>query len=211
MGDDTDRTQHTLSYSQRAVAASGKGFADVLCEHMEWVFKPSRVAIPNHVTWRGIRINTDLISGMTRQITTEVVWELFELGFRFDLLLLDRIATVDKWAENAELRETQVLQVFPGIEDGCPLVGTFPVVNVGLAAASWSDREGAVESLRKVLSSHQGAGQSLQSPISVETCQEVGEEIERECISFFCSSFFSHFGHAPLTLHRLADCPPMPA
>ncbi|KAF6744755.1 hypothetical protein DFP72DRAFT_1078100 [Ephemerocybe angulata] len=94
-------------------------------EHEFFASLPLRTERVNHVAWldKEIRLNTleDVEREVTQEVRNEVVWELHELNFRLELLLLDQALSPEEWKHPAgsevRMQREQVLRrVFPVIE-----------------------------------------------------------------------------------------------
>lgn len=145
------------------------------------------------------------------EITAQILWELFELNFRFEVLNLDRALsgmwtpTGDLTLEQAqELRDSQVRGVFArdGEALGSYVLLDIPECNAGLAAENWMDRAPHIFALARLMS----AWKDCPTPIrySSEFMSEftVGK-LEKEVADFYCQTFFNVFHRAPIIPCRL--------
>ncbi|KAF9456928.1 hypothetical protein BDZ94DRAFT_1314660 [Collybia nuda] len=109
----------------------------------------------------------------------EIIWELAELNFHFELLALDSCATTESAASHQDL----VAKCFPRTSLGASLlVADLSSANQGLAGASWDNRGDYVLALRKLMSSW---------------CGEVPPIIKMEKV-------FCYFRRAPIIPQRLS-------
>ncbi|KAF6755058.1 hypothetical protein DFP72DRAFT_848005 [Ephemerocybe angulata] len=138
----------------------------------------------NHVAWldKEIRLNTleDVEREVTQEVRNEVVWELHELNFRLELLLLDQALSPEEWKHPAgsevRMQREQVLRrVFPVIEGQHSgfFVTAIPNVDGGLASQDWRERAAHVLALRTVVLSWPNCPSSI-----VNACRDGGEDNE---------------------------------
>jgi hypothetical protein len=185
-------------------------------EHVILAEHPLCSQRPDKVFWheQAIQLGSEdeLNNQLTPEITGEVIWELYELNFRFELLTLDRVAAAGMWCpmgsmnlqEAMALRDLMVRKVFP-LERGMVgnyVLAKFPTRDEGLAASKWQDRMPHVLALRHLMYSWKGC------PFSIKAASTYMDEsrllkLEEELVNFYSQSFFDHFGRAPITPHRL--------
>ncbi|KAF8971706.1 hypothetical protein BDZ97DRAFT_1752973 [Flammula alnicola] len=104
------------------------------------------------VFWRGEKVQLGSVPPVA--IAQEILWELCELNFRFELLALDRRANVPTTDTDDTPRGQLVLSCFPG---QCSLA----IVHVGsaregLGAADWMARRSSVIAMRTVMQMWRG-------------------------------------------------------
>ncbi|KAH9910708.1 uncharacterized protein BXZ73DRAFT_55055 [Epithele typhae] len=127
-----------------------------------------------------------------------ILWELFELGFRHELLALDRLLVPMHGVPDADFIREQVLVGVFHHRDLYRL-HQLPVFGVGLSHRMPSSRVRCVEALcRVVMRWPQCPSQIVVDPsINAQTV----EEMERAVASFYCTTFFTYSGRAPLVPH----------
>ena len=85
---------------------------------------------------------------ITDAIREEVLWELSELNFRFELLALDSRASTAKGDHQA-----LVADCFPGCSSGSLLVADLATANHGLADVDWEKRSFYLHALKRLMMS----------------------------------------------------------
>ncbi|RDB16352.1 hypothetical protein Hypma_002981 [Hypsizygus marmoreus] len=154
----------------------------------------------------------DVTHVISKDLGAEVIWELYELNFRFELLTLDRTLAPGMWGARGDLTEdmgkadqdNSIRKVFAQ-EDGMTssfLLEKMPTKNGGLAALDWRERAPYIHALRGVMVGWRGC------PLSIKYASEFMSEyevtqLERECAKFYCQAFFDYFGRAAIIPHRL--------
>lgn len=142
----------------------------------------------------------------------ELVWQLCELNFRFELLALDihitrppppiEGQTIDSVAADFRLQRQELIStVFPG----SALTSVSPsTVGEGLASADWGDRYQRLRILREVMQAW-----DVPVPIAVKgfmgpTAETEGAlHVERAIAMHYGQTFYDIFGCPPILPHRL--------
>ena len=133
------------------------------------------------------------------RVVHEVLWELYELGFRYELLALDRRLSHD--------HDQQSLSAcFPGSSSGLTSVAPSAASN-GLVSHDWRTRLRYVGALVRVMrnwnvSQYPSIFGIVESRPELITEQQA-LELERAAAGFYTQLFFDHFGRAPIVPHRL--------
>ncbi|KAF9456582.1 hypothetical protein BDZ94DRAFT_1315007 [Collybia nuda] len=131
----------------------------------------------------------------------EIIWELAELNFRFELLALDSRATNESSASRQEL----VLKCLPRTSLGASLlVADLGSANQGLAGTSWADRGDYVLALRKLMSSWRGEVPPIIKMEKVFWSLEEAAELEEVMTRHYCTTFYNYFRRAPIVPRRLS-------
>lgn len=156
--------------------------------------------------------NANNLSGLSipPRVLRQVVWDLFEHNFNFELLALDRSVHPRKlMSVQASLhRDSMVAACIP---DASFIRNDMPTVQRGLGAASWLDRWEYVEALRVVMLTWPGppskvlASLRLTEPLDGEHHIYAARclELERVAYPFYCQTFFEYFGRAATTPHQM--------
>lgn len=175
---------------------------------------------PNSIFWHEKTImlgsQEELEAQLTPTITGEILWELYELNFRFELLTLDRTVAPSMWGalgkrtaeEQMAQRDIAVRRVFPldGFVISSYLVEKIPNRNLGLAADDWKERAAYIFTLSTLMQSWEGCPSSIKYAAEVMVEARV-EALEGEVTKFYCQTFFDYFGRAPILPHRLPLTP----
>lgn len=185
--------------------------------YLEQLAYPFVQDAPDHVFWldRMIMLGgslEDIEQQLCPEITAEVIWELFELNFRFELLSLDRAAAPEMWEahdgltkEAAQIsRDEQVRSVF-ALDGGAPgsyVLLNMPNLNGGLAAENWMDRAPHIFALVKLMSPWKGYPVELRNSSAFMSEMNV-EAIEQVAVKFYHQTFFNYFHRLAISPHRL--------
>lgn len=147
------------------------------------------------VTWNG-----KAFADLGKDDFEEILWELAELNFRFELMALDSRASTNKVD-----RQKLVSACFPRPPAGASLVVVdLSVANHGLASIEEEERKEYVQALRKVMSSWRG---EMPPILGIETFRwnrGEFEELEETVTSHYCKTFYSYFRRAPIVPRRLS-------
>ena len=151
------------------------------------------------VEWHGRQLTY-----ITDDIAPLIVWETFELGFRYELWALDRIIRPVKSPSHEADRTLCVARVFPShslwVVPHLPSEDTY-----GLFAALPHRRVNALNALRDVLIGWRGCPRAVldASPLKISDSVEVIENLEWHLASFYTETFFQASGRAPIVPHCL--------
>ncbi|KAI1797039.1 hypothetical protein LXA43DRAFT_1147725 [Ganoderma leucocontextum] len=148
------------------------------------------------VTWHG-----STFQSVPETLAPAVIWEMFELGFRYELLALDRFLRPPECASRPEeaRRENLLGKIFPG--DWLRAVDALPSPDSGgLFAPLPHCRIHALNALRAVLTRWPGCPSSIarSSPLQLNDGVETIIGVERELAGFYVHMFFMTLGRAPL-------------
>lgn len=179
---------------------------------MEKMFDLNITTEPVDVYWDGDLIKTRAMLeegklSLALHTIRQVVWDLYELNFRLELLALDRsiFPRSKMTGEQVSVRETLMLDIFP---DGMLVLHRLPIKDEGLGAKDWLLRLQYVEAFRKFIVDWPSSPSGTLIPISnLLASANDGEQclLVAECMlfSFYCQTFFLYFGRAPSIPHHL--------
>jgi hypothetical protein len=147
------------------------------------------------VTWNG-----KAFESLGREEFEEILWELAELNFRFELLALDSRAST----KNVDCQKL-ISDCFPRPPAGASLVVVdLSVANHGLADVDTEERKVYLQALRNVMSSWRG---DIPPIIGVHKHRwnfaEL-EELETALTTHYCKTFYNYFRRAPIIPRRLS-------
>jgi hypothetical protein len=145
----------------------------------------------------------------------EILWELAELNFCFELLALDARAA---GSPPDHFRQQLVAACFPGGEDGTNalLVADLGAANHGLASQSWEEKGLYLQALRKLMATWRGEVPLIIRTEKFQWTRPEIEDLEDAIATFYVRSFYSHFRRAPIvprglshqvSLHRVRPPP----
>jgi hypothetical protein len=149
--------------------------------------------------WRNVEIKLD---PLPVPVVHEILWELYELNFRFELTALDsRLTTAaDK---NPETRQAWIKQCFP---TRSLIIVDFKHAQEGLAAESWKERAPYIVALWKVVKTWSTCPQPLKDIVDKAVANFSEGEIlglEQDVARYYTQSFYNHFSRAAIVPHRL--------
>jgi hypothetical protein len=152
-------------------------------------------------------VQDDHIVALDRNIVREIIWELFEHNFRFELRALDMIAAPSHWsnAKSAVERLEEVRQIFGEGPSGKFVIWNdpFPRYNEGLQGIDIGMRTLPMERLRRLMLSWPNVPQSFTTATFMRGMPLEMERLEYAVILFYCQSFFDFFGRPPIVPHRI--------
>ena len=156
------------------------------------------------VHWRDEELACDKLPRPS--VFWDILWELYELNFRFELSSLDRRASNLKDPLDSVIRIERLRRCFPDTSD-FPFV-TIPTANVGLVANDWKERLPFVLALVNVMAHWEGSQPSafeIQSRAFEDFTQDQALELEREAALFYTQTFYNYFGRAALIPHCILN------
>ena len=136
----------------------------------------------------------------------EILWEVYEMGFRLELLELDRRirpspSTLYSRQGFEYERLNHISEIFGG--GGTIRLEALPATNRGLASENPVDRVPALESFRQVLVRWPGVPPRLvQGRFTRQMPHQSIEELERVAVQFYLQQFFVHSSRAAIVPHR---------
>ncbi|KAG2742858.1 hypothetical protein P692DRAFT_20879924 [Suillus brevipes Sb2] len=159
---------------------------------------------PTNVHWRGKDIAISTLDNPPADLVRQIMYEICEQGFRYELLDLDehlgRDARKDKEARKERMELLR--SIFPS-KSLRVWNKDFPQENDGLNAPSFDAALPYFESFRKVLSTWERFPESLKQPLN-----HTGREHDlwkgmKECCVFYVQSYFDNTGRPPIVPHLL--------
>ena len=157
------------------------------------VFTESEVG---QLSWNGKVVEN--LSNLERE---EILWELAELNFRFELLALDSRASSKVDKDRYKLVE----ECFPGCASGVYLlVADLGAANHGLASTNWEERSHYLMAMKRLMITWWG---DIPPIILVEKYKWKEQDIrdlEDAITLFYTQSFYRFFRRAAIVPHRLS-------
>ena len=131
----------------------------------------------------------------------EIIYDVFDHSFRYELFMLDRLLCPDIWAEDPASRTNLIAAVF-----GCTSVlaqwaDPFPNVNMGLMAIDYRDRKPYIEAFRLLLVNWPSA--PMLPPLPVDASLNDTVLLEKKIALFYCQHFFDSYGRPPILPHHI--------
>ena len=130
----------------------------------------------------------------------EILWELSELHFRFELMALDSRATTSKDADRREL----ISACFPRCTARSLLVADLGMANLGFTDGNWENRAIFVHALKRLMMDWQGDIPPIIQVEKFKWTQCDMQELEDTITSFYVRSFYNYFRRPPIVPHGLS-------
>jgi len=208
---DNSKDKRDIGASKRTRAAKQRDLVnDFLQDCLEApgvLFSETEVG---QLSWNGKVVEN--VSNLERE---EILWELAELNFRFELLVLDSCASSNVDDDRYKL----VGECFPGCASGISLlVADLGAANHGLASTNWEERSQYLMALKRRMMTWRG---DIPLIILVEKYKWKEQDIrdlEDAITSFYTQSFYRFFRRAAIvppsrrhshtvSLYRIQDAP----
>lgn len=151
------------------------------------------------VFWQEQQLSIGVVPELA--ITQEILWELYELNFRSELVALDRCAAIH--SDSSVAREDLIVACFPG--NGPLLVTDVSLAGQGLASQNQAKRLPYLLALKRLMKEWDGELPPcvrVEKPVEQYSEEEISE-LEKDIATFYTQSFFNHFGRAAVIPHGL--------
>jgi len=189
---------------------------EVICSLLENCLNVDGVEVnetqTNEVFWQEQQLSAGSLP--SQQVAQEILWELFELNFRFEFMALDSRAHIPSASPTIDIpRVDLLLQCFPCSICGSILVVRTEFAHQGLAASSWMDRAPFIIAMKNVVRTWTGFEKVLRGcgQVDLNANQDVAAYSESEInamelalATFYTQSFYDFFGRAAVIPRRLA-------
>lgn len=142
------------------------------------------------------------LSKIDSSLAPKILWEVFEIGFRHELLALDRVLVPMHNERNAEHRREEVIgPVFHAAD--MRGVNRLPDHGVGLCALSPRDRVRYIQALREVLIRWPLVPPEIYAspPLTASSATVTVEALEFALAGFYVKTFYMYSGRAPIVPH----------
>lgn len=163
---------------------------------------------PAPVHWRGQELRKGELP--SKEVVREILWELYELNFRFELFSLDRRAS-SLWKNSSidpAVRQEQICSCFSSAMPASLTSINIPSSNEGLVSDDWRARLPHIIALVRVMRSWGGkqpAAFGLVGSLRGNFTEPHALELERAVAVFYTQNFFNFFGRAALLPHRITE------
>ncbi|KAJ7572823.1 hypothetical protein C8J56DRAFT_1138249 [Mycena floridula] len=149
-------------------------------------------------TWRG---QADyLVDLESDEMVKEIMWELFEMGFRQEFFALDRQASLNTSRPSLDF---DVIRRCLATDTSTPLLSvSFDRASEGLAANARRDRGIYMIQLLRRMLEWSGGIDALVNYAEIDEPEKMTIEAEEAIVVFYVQSFFDHFGRPPTIPHR---------
>jgi len=160
-------------------------------------------AIGNTLEWRNRTISVESLSDPPPRLMRLILWELYELNFRYELLALDQFMARTLWEESRNDRRDLLYGIFP--EEGGLVMWSSPLPEEGggMWGRKFSDIFPYVENFRNLLSCWEGAPARLSASLDASAFDDKTYfQVMQSACDFYVQCFFDHFGRPPVVPHR---------
>ena len=160
---------------------------------------------PSAVFWREAELSIGTVPN--RRTTQEILWELYELNFRFELVALDQRAQLTPVEESEAQVLSRQLLLMACFPSKVLLMADISSANQGLASPTLKGRAQYLIAMKRLMKSWGGnVPVEIHRPPANQaqgySLQELAE-LEEAIARFYTQSFFNHFGHAAILPHTL--------
>ncbi|KAG1720988.1 hypothetical protein EDB19DRAFT_1917590 [Suillus lakei] len=174
-------------------------FGDDMVDSHRDLFAPEGM-----VKFRGEQVPVASLAHPPQLLAQKITWELFELGFRYELRDLDRHLDKGCWAEDLVGREQLLHAIFPGKAGLVMWSEPFPTDNYGMWNNTLIGVLPYLESFRQLLCSWDDVPPLLTLPLIQENFTDTKWwEVACAATAFYVQMFFDHFGRPPVVPHSL--------
>lgn len=150
----------------------------------------------------------DVVDGavvdMGLETEKEIVWELSELNWRYELMTLDKYAAPHMWLDEdaAANRVSHILLIFGQASSFVLTNAPFPTSNFPITAPSRGERLKAFNALRRIMCAWAGCPLAIKQAVfdyvpSSSECPET-RVVEAQTMLFYCQSFYEYFRRPPV-------------
>ena len=137
--------------------------------------------------------NGSIINSLGNHECEEILWELAELSFRFELLARDAWVTTSTSDDCQEL----ISACFPSGVSALLLVADLGAANHGLGNLYWEPRSVYLHVLKKVMMTWKGEVPPIILAKKMKWTEWEIEDLKGEITCFYVKIFYDHFGQAP--------------
>ncbi|KAG1819998.1 hypothetical protein EV424DRAFT_1323178 [Suillus variegatus] len=189
----------SLTATEKGKRAMRDLFGDDLLETQGDIFSPDGV-----VEFRGEQVSIASLATPPSLLVQKITWELFELGFRYELRDLDRYLARGCWNNDAVGREQLLHSIFPGEAGLVMWSEAFPSENYGLWNNTLMGCLPYLENFRRLLCDWDDVPPCLLTPLTSDNFTDTYSwEVRRAAATFYIQTFFDHFGRPPIVPHSL--------
>ncbi|KAG1874422.1 hypothetical protein F4604DRAFT_1925300 [Suillus subluteus] len=160
-------------------------------------------AIGENVQWHNMTISIISLCDPPSHLMRLILWELYELNFRYELLALDRVMARASWEESQHNRRDLLYSIFP--EEGGFVMwsSSLPDDDSGLWGRRIIDAFPYVDNFRKLLSCWEDSPPRLNAPLDASAFDATTYfQVMQQACDFYVQCFFDHFGRPPVVPHR---------
>ncbi|KAF9231218.1 hypothetical protein BU15DRAFT_82677 [Melanogaster broomeanus] len=158
------------------------------------------------VSWRGMDISVDSLADPPVLLAKQILWELYELNFRYELYALDRVMAPELWASCFTECRALLHSIFLGDSGLLMWDDTLPKQSSGLGlwSTAWTDARPSVDKFWELLSVWRDAPSRLSAPLGdlvADPNNQAAHLTMQSAGDFYVQTFFDHFGRLPIVPH----------
>ncbi|KAG2109832.1 uncharacterized protein F5147DRAFT_575206 [Suillus discolor] len=174
-------------------------FGDDLLETQGDIFSPEGV-----VDFWGEQVPIASLANPPALLAQKITWELFELGFRYELRDLDRCLAWGEWNNDPVGREQLLHGIFPGEAGLVMWSEPFPSEHYRLWDNTLMGCLPYLENFRRLLCNWNDMPPFLITPLTSDNFTDIKcWEARHVATTFYVQTFFDHFGRPPIVPHSL--------
>jgi len=162
-----------------------------------------RSSLKGPIVWQGREYSAGVLP--PENVVREILWEIYELNFIYELQSLDRRACRDLDPSNATQLFDRQIQISECFHTSSFRHVSIPSKNIGLADNDFDNRFRFVTGLASVMNSWKGDKPAILSGdlFKLELNPDGAKEFEKVAANYYCQQFFNYFGRAAQVPHRL--------
>ena len=180
---------------------------EIFGDHSAAVTQGSSWALKENVEWREKLIPIMSLLNLPARLIQAILWEIYEIGFRYELCALDQVLVPHLWANYRVERKSLLYCVFPGTAGLVMWKEPLPTKPGDLGFTdTFTNNTQVLRSFCMLLAAWPDAHPSFSafaSAVSVAKDRKEAEAYEvmsRACL-FYVQTFFDYFGRPPLLPH----------
>ena len=178
---------------------------EILGEVVALMTQGSSLAPNETVEWQGKYIPIASLSNPPPCLIQAILWEIFEVGWRYELYALDQALNPQLWTKHQTERVNLFHAIFLGSAGFVLWTEPLPKAagDLGLMD-SWADNEQVLRHFCFLLASWPNAHLSFSClpRFDPESKQAQAYEVMSRACTFYVQTFFDHFGRPPLLPHQ---------
>ncbi|KAG1894604.1 uncharacterized protein F5891DRAFT_961290 [Suillus fuscotomentosus] len=156
------------------------------------------------VEFRGEQVLVASLANPPQRLAQRITWELFELGFCYELRDLDRFLARKRWADDPIGREQLLHSIFPGEAGLVMWSEQFPEDNYGMWNNTLIGVLPYLEKFRELICAWDDALPLLVAPLTPDSFTDTKcWEVMHSATAFYVQTFFCHFGRPPIVPHSI--------
>ncbi|KAG1795442.1 uncharacterized protein HD556DRAFT_1235591 [Suillus plorans] len=185
-----DPEKKGLMAAEKRKAVMRDLFGDDVLETHRDLFAPE-----GSVEFRGEQVSVASLANPPCRLAQRITWELYELGFHYELRDLDRHLVHKRWADDPTSHEQLLHSIFPGEAGLVMWSEPFPGDNYGMWNNTLIGVLPYLEKFRELLCAWNDVPPPLVVPLTPENFTDTKcWEVMHAATAFYVQTFFRHFG-----------------